>query len=248
MRAEAGRVGPGAGERRRPWAGRCRASPGPLESAPQTGRDSAHGAGLGGIGWGRQKTARRPCPAGPPAGLPLRALLRRLPFTSASSLQTLSPPVSSGRFSWGPRSSGLQDGPALSWESCVSEEPSYKRRGLRSPSALGLLSASGTLTPWTPVSPRPSAQDGEKGRLMRRALGSTHHPHPVASHFLFSPCCLQGLEILVGRDLAPSGRAWHPGGREGDPVPLQEASSGSCSDPPCPPALEVPFLPPPLPG
>lgn len=80
---------------------------------------------------------------------------------------------------------------------------------------------------------------------MRRALGSTHHPHPVASHFLFSPCCLQGLEILVGRDLGPSGRAWHPGGREGDPVPLQEASSapphpqeassGSCSAPPCPP-------------
>lgn len=70
---------------------------------------------------------------------------------------------------------------------------------------------------------------------------------PVTSHFLFSPCCLQGLEIVVGRDLGPSGRDWHPGESEGDPVPLQEsssapshpheASSGSWSlPPPAPPS------------
>ena len=46
-------------------------------------------------------------------------------------------------FPGGPQSCGLQDGPALSPEGCVSEEPSCKRRGLQppawSPSTLGLL-------------------------------------------------------------------------------------------------------------
>ena len=103
MRAEAGRVGPGAGEREEETLGWAPQSLSWALGICSSNRERF--CAWGGVGrhwWGPQKTARRPGPSGPPAGLPLRPLLRRLPFTSASSLQTLSPPASSGRFSWGP--------------------------------------------------------------------------------------------------------------------------------------------------
>lgn len=109
------------------------------------------------------------------------------------------------------------------------------------------------------LAPSQAPQQGREGTSLNEEGTGLNSPSPppcpVSSHFLFSACCLQGLEALVVmRDHGPSGRACALQSTRhisfaGSPAqfPAEPFQGVQLWPLQSPPALKVPFLPPPAP-